>query len=101
MLPTRADLGRRRALAWSVAAQRHDPNTGTGRIFSILGSLPHWHARIPSRILAVINGVLATVRHAPIGSIVCLHNVTDVAAVPRFSGASRRGAEPWDGLSGG
>ena len=97
----------RPALDWSVAAQRHDPSTVAGRVFSglahlarVRASLPQLHARIPSRVLAVSDRVLATARNAPIGAMVCLYNVTDAwqpfpAGVIHDVGVH----EPWDVIS--
>ena len=96
-------------LDWGLAGQRHDLRTVPGRVFAglahlarVRASLPHLHASVASQVLAVEDpGILATVRHAPIGSMVCLYNVTGRARPFRALRLAEVGlGHPWDAVSG-
>lgn len=71
-------------LDWDKAANRHDAAYIEGRMFLSLAhlakvrrSLPHLDASTPIEVGAVDDpGVLVTVRHHPIGTMVGLYNVT-------------------------
>lgn len=95
-------------LDWVLAERRHDLRTVTGRVFAgiahlarVRASLPQLHASVVSEILDLDDwGILATVRRAPAGAMVCLYNVTHHSRP--FSGgrvAELGIDEPFDALS--
>ena len=95
-------------LDWRRAEQRQDRRTVAGRVFTglahlarVRSSLPHLHASVRSEVLPVENGgILATVRRAPIGPMVCLYNVTAEARSYPAARIRELGLpEPWDAIS--
>ena len=72
-------------MPWPVAQRRHDGGTVAGRVFQGLrtliaarAALPHLHASVPAEVLAPTDpGVLAVLRAHPVGSLLCLYNVTE------------------------
>jgi amylosucrase len=95
-------------LDWRRAEQRQDLRTVAGRVFSglahlaqVRATLPQLHASVRSEVLWVDDGgVLATVRRAPIGSMVCLYNVTgELRGFPASRVSDLGLEEPWDALS--
>ncbi|MEP6631404.1 MAG: alpha-amylase, partial [Lapillicoccus sp.] len=88
--------------------QRHDLRTVPGRVFTglahlarVRASLPQLHASVRSETLAGDDGgILATVRRAPIGVMVCLYNVTRESRPFPAARVRELGLErPWDALS--
>ncbi len=95
-------------LDWRRAEQRHDRRTVAGRVFSglahlasVRSSLPHLHASVRSEVLPVEDGgVLAIVRRAPIGAMVCLYNITpETRPYPAWRIRELGLPEPWDAIS--
>ena len=76
----------RSRMDWQRAELRHDPTTPEGRVFHALAHLadtrarlPHLHASVPSAVVDVWNpGVLALARQHPLGTMLCLYNVTEL-----------------------
>jgi amylosucrase len=96
-------------LDWRRAEQRHDLRTVPGRIFAglqhltrVRATFPQLHASVRSEVLWVDDGgVLATVRRAPIGPMVCLYNVTpELRSFPAWRVAEIGIHDPWDAISG-
>lgn len=88
--------------------QRADRRTVAGRVFTglahlgrVRASLPHLHASIPSEVLPAHDpGLLALLRTAPAGPMVCLYNLTNVSrAYPSSMIAELGLPEPWDAVS--
>ncbi|MEO8827137.1 alpha-amylase family protein [Lapillicoccus sp.] len=88
--------------------QRADLRTVTGRVFTglahlgrVRASLPHLHASIPSEVLPAQDpGLLALLRNAPAGPMVCLYNLTNVSRAYPSSIIEELGlSEPWDAVS--
>jgi amylosucrase len=95
-------------LDWRRAEQRSDRRTVAGRVFSGLAHLarvragrPELHASVRSEVLPVDDGgVLATVRRAPTGPMVCLYNLTSESrSYPAWRMADLGLADPWDAIS--
>jgi amylosucrase len=71
---------------WEVAQRRHTTGTVESRVFEglahlakVRARLPHMHASVPSVVLDVWNpGVLAFARHHPLGTMLCVYNVTEL-----------------------
>lgn len=93
---------------WTVAARRNDLTTVEGSIFSgiqhILArrkSTPHLHADNPTIVLdAGVDGVFAFQRQSPLGTLLCLFNLTDSwLAVPRYWVQSQGVSQFYDHLS--
>jgi amylosucrase len=74
---------------------------GLAHLARVRSSLPHLHASVRSEVLPVDDGgVLATVRRAPIGPMVCLYNITsELRAFPAWRLAELGLTEPWDAMS--
>ncbi len=94
---------------WEAAALRHDATTPEGRVFRGLAHLaatrarlPHLHASVPSLVVDVWNpGVLAFTRHHPLGTMLCLYNVTELPrSVPGWLLRQHGLADSVDALSG-
>ena len=95
-------------LDWRRAEQRQDRRTVAGRVFSglahlaqVRASLPQLHASVRSEVLPVDDGgVLAIVRRAPIGPMVCLYNITNETRVFPAGRVAELGlTEAWDAMS--
>ena len=71
-------------MPWTTAADRHDPGTVPGRVFTglrelarVRAGLPQLHAAVPARVLDPADpGVLAVLRDHPVGPMLGLYNVT-------------------------
>ena len=96
-------------LDWVRAASRHDPATPQGRVFEgiahlarVRASLPQLHASVSSEVVELHDpGVLGLVRRHPVGTMVCLYNVTgDTRAWPSHRISSLGVRDPVDALSG-
>lgn len=83
----------RPAMDWGKAARRNDATTVEGQIFNGVRHIlkrrkatPHLHADNPTEVVdAGIDGVFAFRRRAPLGTLLCLFNLTDRwLAVPRY-----------------
>ncbi len=69
---------------WEVAARRHTPGTPEQRVFAGVrhlaatrARLPHLHASVASQVLGVWDpGVLVLARRHPVGTMLCVYNVT-------------------------
>ncbi len=94
---------------WEVAQQRHTTGTVESRVFDglahlakVRARLPHVHASVPSVVLDVWNpGVLAFARHHPLGTMLCIYNVTELPrSVPGWLLRQHGLAESVDALSG-
>jgi len=95
-------------LDWRRAEQRHDLRTVPGRVFaglahlaSVRAALPQLHASIRSEALPDDDGgILVTVRRAPVGTMVCLYNVTpETRAFPAERVRELGIEQPWDAMS--
>ena len=95
-------------LDWRRAEQRNDRRTVAGRVFGgmvhlarVRAGRPELHASVRSEVLPVDEGgVLATVRRAPTGPMVCLYNITQESRpYPAWRVADLGLSDPWDALS--
>jgi len=95
-------------LDWRRAEQRQDLRTVPGRVFtglahlaSVRASVPQLHGSVRSEALPGDDGgILATVRRAPIGPMVCLYNVTrETRAFPAERVRELGLEQPWDAMS--
>jgi amylosucrase len=75
--------------------------SGLAHLASVRSSLPHLHASVRSEVLPVEDGgVLAIVRRAPIGAMVCLYNITpETRPYPAWRIRELGLPEPWDAIS--
>ena len=96
-------------LDWTLAAERTDLSTTTGKVFQgiahvsrVRAALPQLHASAPSEVLHGTDpGVLATLRRHPSGVFVGLYNVTDSwRSFPVARLAQVGITTPFDALSG-
>ena len=96
-------------LDWTIADRRGDLRTTTGRAFAglahlakVRAGLPHLHASVASQVLPVDGGgVLGFVRRSPVGSMVCLYNVTHNLQTVSAQLVHEQGLlDPWDAVSG-
>lgn len=94
---------------WAKAARRRDASTVEGQIFAGIRHIlerrkatAHLHADNPTQVLdAGVDGVFAFRRVAPIGSLLCLFNVTDRwLGVPRYFAMANGVTAFFDHLSG-
>ena len=94
---------------WEVAQRRHTTGTVESRVFEglahlakVRARLPHMHASVPSVVLDVWNpGVLAFARHHPLGTMLCVYNVTELPrSVPGWLLRQHGLTESVDALSG-
>jgi amylosucrase len=95
-------------LPWDVAAERHDPRSVPGRVYTglrhlaaVRASLPSLHAAVESEPLDVGNdAVLALARRHAAGSLVMLYNVTPRWQRVPVQPLHRVGiTQPWEHLS--
>ncbi len=96
-------------LDWECAAQRNNPDTVPGRVFSgiahlsrVRARLPQLHASAPSTVLSdTDDGVLATVRNHASGPMLGLYNVTDTPRPFPLQRLRDQGIEePYDAIGG-
>ncbi|MBC7638789.1 MAG: alpha-amylase family protein [Rhodoferax sp.] len=94
-------------MPWAIAAQRYDPATVPGRLFTGVrdlararAALPQLHASVPAQVLDPADpGVFAVLRDHPVGPMLGLYNMTPDWRAHPADHLESLGAR-WDAITG-